>query len=58
MEMKHIGSATKDDDIAALVESAEAWIAEELMDNDTIIARYHDLWHVEATLRMTKDDLE
>lgn len=32
-------------------------LSEELMDNDTIIARYHDLWHVEATFRMTKNDL-
>lgn len=27
------------------------------MDNATIIARYHDLWHVEAAFRMSKSDL-
>lgn len=32
-------------------------IPKEEMDNATIIARYHDLWHVEAAFRMSKSDL-
>lgn len=32
-------------------------LPKERMDNDTIIARYHDLWHVEAAFRMSKSDL-
>ena len=33
-------------------------IPEALLSNDEIIARYHDLWHVEAAFRMAKSDLQ
>lgn len=33
-------------------------IPAERMNNGTIIARYRDLWHVEAAFRMSKSDLE
>ena len=29
----------------------------EQLDNKTVIARYHDLWHVEKAFRMAKSDL-
>lgn len=32
-------------------------IPKKQMDDDTIIARYHDLWRVEAAFRMSKSDL-
>lgn len=32
-------------------------IPKEDMDNDTIVARYHDLWHIEAAFRLSKSDL-
>ena len=32
-------------------------IQKERMDDEIIIARYHDLWHVEAAFRMSKSDL-
>lgn len=32
-------------------------IPKERMDDDAIIARYHDLWHVEQAFRMSKSDL-
>lgn len=32
-------------------------IPKERMDNDAVIARYRDLWHVEAAFRMSKSDL-
>lgn len=33
-------------------------ISEETMSNETIIERYHDLWHVEAAFRMSKHDIQ
>lgn len=32
-------------------------ISKEQMDDETVIARYHDLWHVEQAFRMSKSDL-
>lgn len=32
-------------------------IPKEVLSNEDIIARYHDLWHVEASFRMAKSDL-
>lgn len=32
-------------------------IPEKYMKNDTVVARYHDLWHVEQAFRMSKSDL-
>lgn len=32
-------------------------ISKELVDNEAVIARYRDLWHVEAAFRMAKSDL-
>lgn len=32
-------------------------IPKEILSNEDIIARYHDLWHVEASFRMAKSDL-
>jgi transposase len=32
-------------------------IPKEELDNKTVIARYHDLWHVEKAFRMAKSDL-
>lgn len=43
---------------AEKLEGVKGYITNTTLDSQTIIDRYHDLWHIENSFRITKSDLE
>jgi len=49
---------TKLIDKAEKLEGVKGYITNTTLDTQTVIDRYHDLWHIENSFRITKSDLE